>query len=566
MPQSPLSAFRLHHSAFLLLLLLPACTTPIQKPSPLTGLNWGDQGDGTYKNPILNCDFSDPDVIRVDDTFYLIASDFHFVGMQILQSKDLVNWTIAGQIFPKLTMDPKYDQMRGYGQGTWAPSLRYHNGEFYIYVCTPRDGLFMWHAKNPTGPWSDTVTVKKVPFWEDPCPFWDDDGQAYLVHSKKGAGPLIIHKMSPDGTTLLDDGKQVYFHKGAEGPKFYKRHGYYYLSFPEGGVSDGWQNVIRAKNIYGPYERREVLVKGSPHQGGIVELSSGESWFIGFKSVGWLGRVTNLEPVTWGSDDWPVFGYAGKHVLTANKPNIGTSTSPTRPELNDNFHETALSPLWQWNHNPINEDWSLTAQPGALRLNASPARYLALARNTLTQKLWDYYGIIDVQLSTKNFVDGDRAGITFISGDEFGWIGVEQRDGVRRIVSQMGPPPAVKRPSTPGLRRTRVPARKPAPPTTQSASPLPPPPKTPVLPGPIVPDTITLRAIYNRDGTLTFAFSADNKNFTQIPGKTTLRFLDWKGSRIGLFCYGPRPGAADFLSFRYRYFSTNQDLISHLDR
>jgi len=255
-----------------------------------TPLPWGDQGDGTYKNPILPADYSDPDVIRVGKDFYLVASDFHFVGIQVLHSRDLVNWQIIGQVFDRLTMDPKYDEMNGYAQGTWAPSLRYHNGIFYLYVCTPHDGLFRWTAKKPAGPWFG-VTVKTVDRWEDPCPFWDDDGQAYLVHSKLGAGPLILHKMNAEGTELLDEGVEIYRGPVAEGPKFYKRHGWYYISLPEGGVNKGGQTVLRSRAIYGPYERRVVLPDGSPHQGGIVELDNGESWFLGFKSTGSLGRV-----------------------------------------------------------------------------------------------------------------------------------------------------------------------------------------------------------------------------------------------------------------------------------
>ena len=202
-------------------------------------LTWGDQGDGTYRNPVLKADYSDPDVIRVGDDFYLVASDFHYVGMQVLHSRDLVNWEVVGQVFPRLDMHPKYDEMNGYAQGTWAPTLRHHDGRFYVYVCTPYDGLFMWHATDPRGPWSETVTVKAVERWEDPAPFWDDDGKAYLVHSVLGAGPLILHRMSPDGRTLLDDGVEIYRGPVAEGPKLFKRGGDYYISLPEGGVETG---------------------------------------------------------------------------------------------------------------------------------------------------------------------------------------------------------------------------------------------------------------------------------------------------------------------------------------
>ncbi len=446
-------------------------------------LQWGDQGDGTYKNPILKADFSDPDLIRVGDDFYLIASDFHYVGMQVLHSKDLVNWTVAGQVFPRLVMGAKYDEMKGYGQGTWAPSIRYHDGEFYIFVCTPRDGLFMWHAKSPTGSWSDTVTVKAVDGWEDPCPFWDDDGQAYLVHSRKGAGPLILHRMAADGTRLLDEGREIYKGKGSEGPKMYKRHGYYYISLPEQGVSKGCQTVLRASKLYGPYERKVVLEAGSPHQGGFVELPNGQGWFIAFKSVGWLGRVCNLEPVVWGQDDWPMFGNAGKHVKGGKKPEVGEATKPSRPDVNDEFDGATLRPIWQWNHNPVNDFWSLKEAPGTLRLKAMPAKSIAMAHNTLTQKLWDDYGIIDVKLSLSQMGERQRAGITFLSGDEFGWVGVEQQNGERRIVGALAP----RHPrSSPGL---RWPSRI-LPPET--------------FKGPKVLDVVYLRTIYEKKGVAGF--------------------------------------------------------------
>ena len=343
-----------------------------------TPISWGDQGNGRYRNPVLKSDYSDPDILRHGDDFYLIASDFHFVGMQVLHSKDLVNWRVIGQVFDRLEMHAKYDEMKGYSQGTWAPALRYHDGEFYVFVCTPEDGLFMWHAENPAGPWSKTVVVKAVPKWEDPCPFWDDDGQAYLVHSYYGAGPLVLHKMSADGTRLLDDGKEIYRGSVAEGPKMFKRKGFYYISLPEGGVSTGWQTVLRSKNIYGPYERKQVLPAGSPHQGGLVELENGESWFMSFKSRGYLGRICYLNPVTWGADDWPVFGDQGKPVDEWKKPNVGKAVRIERPQTSDEFSATSLSPIWQWNHNPVPDVWSLKKRPGVSAPRGAAVR-LALA-------------------------------------------------------------------------------------------------------------------------------------------------------------------------------------------
>jgi beta-xylosidase len=472
-------------------------------------LPWGDQGDGTYKNPILKSDFSDPDVVRVGDDFYLVASDFSYVGIQVLHSKDLVNWQYIGQVFSKLTMDPKYDQMKGYGQGTWAPSLRYHDGQFYLYVCTPYDGLFMWHTKNPAGPWSDMVTVKKVPLWEDPCPLWDDDGQAYLVHSHKGAGPLILHRMSADGTTLLDDGKQIYFNKGAEGPKFYKRHGYYYISLPEGGVATGGQTVLRAKNIYGPYERRVVFASPSTHQGGMVELNSGEAWFISFKSTGYLGRITYLNPVKWGDDDWPIFGDNGKPVDAWKKPDVGGVYPIEKPRVNDEFNSPNLALMWQWNHNPVPGAWSLSARPGWLRLTALPAASLTLARNTLTQKLWDESGVVDAKLDAGNMAEGQRAGFTFISGNQFGWVGVLDH----HIAWEGG--------------------------------------GGPTIPG----NEVWIRGTYHGDAARLW-YSLDGRNFVDTGQIFQLKFGFWKGARVGIFSYGPHGGAADFDYFHYQYGKT----------
>ncbi len=482
-----------------------------------TILSWGDQGDGTFRNPVLKADYSDPDVIRHGGDFYLVASDFHFVGMQVLHSNDLVNWRIVGQVFDRLDMDPRYDEMKGYGQGTWAPTLRYHDGQFYVFVCTPSEGLFMWHAKDPSGPWSKTVTVKAVPGWEDPCPFWDEDGQAYLVHSYKGAGPLILHKMSADGTRLLDEGREIYRGPVAEGPKLFKRKGYYYISLPEGGVEKGWQTVLRSRDLYGPYERREVLPPGSPHQGGLVDLASGETWFLSFESTGYLGRIGYLNPVTWTDDDWPVFGDNGQPGAAWKKPNVGRSYSIVRPQTSDEFSSRTLSPNWQWNHNPVAQAWSLARRPGYLRLEALPASGLDTARNTLTEKLWDSAGLIDVKMDTGLMKDGQAAGFAFMSGSDFGWVGVVQEKGVRRVRWFGGEGPTVQG------------------------------------------KEVWLRGINSGD-TGRVLYSLDGKSFVDPGDVFHLRFRFWKGARVAIFSYGPNGGAADFDYVRYRYGATTEAL------
>lgn len=471
-------------------------------------LSWGDQGDGTYRNPVLNADYSDPDVVRVGDDFYLVASDFHFVGIQVLHSRDLVNWQVIGQVFDRLSMANSYDVMGAYAQGTWAPSLRYHNGRFYLYVCTPKDGVFRFTARDPKGPW-EMVTVKRVADWEDPCPLWDADGQAYLVHSVHGAGPLILHKMNAEGTQLLDDGVVIYRGPVAEGPKFYQRNGWYYISLPEGGVEKGGQTVLRSKAIYGPYERRVVLPDGSPHQGGIVELDNGESWFIGFKSADHLGRVAHLLPVRWADDGWPVFGDNGRAIETSKKPSLPTG-SIQHPATSDDFSGGKLPPQWQWNHNPLNEAWSLTERPGWLRLRGQPAPEPMLARNTLTQKIWGPNGVVTVKLDPRGLTEGQSAGFAFMSGKVFNSVGVTRVQGKLRLYSEAG------------------------------------------LGGEVAEQELWLRGTYD-GGIARLHTSIDGETFVDVGAKVTLRFGQWKGARVALFAYGPGGGMADFDDFQYRH-------------
>ena len=405
-------------------------------------------------------------------------------------------------------MSPKYDNMAGYGEGTWAPTLRYHNGSFYIFVCTPYDGLFMWHAKNPAGPWSKTITVKAVERWEDPCPFWDDDGKAYLIHSLKGAGPLILNRMSPDGTKLLDGGVEIYHGPTAEGPKMFKRHGWYYISLPEGGVGTGGQTVLRSKNIYGPYERHVVLPPESPHQGALVELANGDWWFLCFKSTGFLGRITYLMPVKWGANDWPVFGDNGHTVERWTKPNVQRICPTTRPRHRDDFNERTLSPIWQWNHNPVNDAWSLTARPGWLRLTALPASELSKARNTLTEKLWGEAGTIEVKFDVSQMTDGEQAGFAFMSGDAFESVGVTQRTTARRITWRDN--------------------------------------EGPELTG----NDIWFRGTYHGKNARLF-YSTNGETYTDTSQAVELKFGKWKGARPAVFNYGPNGGIADVDYIRY---------------
>ncbi|HPF52874.1 MAG TPA: glycoside hydrolase 43 family protein, partial [Draconibacterium sp.] len=256
-----------------------------------------DNGDGTYKNPILYADYSDPDVVRVGDDFYMTASSFNCVpGLPVLHSKDLVNWQLIGHAIEKLVPEDVYDKPQ-HGNGIWAPCICYHNNEFYIYYPDPDFGIYMIKAKNAEGPWTDPVLVKAGKGLIDPSPLWDEDGKVYLVHAFAGSragikSVLVVNELNGEGTKAIGENVMVYdghdTNPTVEGPKFYKRNGYYYIFAPAGGVSTGWQLALRSQNIFGPYEVKTVMTQGNteingPHQGAWVTTQTGEDWFIHFQ-------------------------------------------------------------------------------------------------------------------------------------------------------------------------------------------------------------------------------------------------------------------------------------------
>ena len=255
----------------------------------------------------------------------------------------------------------KFDRP-AHGEGSWAPSIRYHDGMYYVYFCTPQDGLFVARTDDPKGKWELTQMVE-VAKWEDPCPFWDEDGQAYLAHSIHRGGPAIIHRMSADGLRLLDNGKVVYHDEEAnpilEGLKMEKRDGWYYIFAPAGGVESGWQTVLRSRDIFGPYEARKVMEEGDtgingPHQGALNDTQTGEWWFMNFQSKGIYGRVTHLQPARWTDDGWIVIGEdkdgdgIGNPVQTYRKPNVGKTYAAVNPQTSDEFTEKTPGRQWQW--------------------------------------------------------------------------------------------------------------------------------------------------------------------------------------------------------------------------
>ena len=490
---------------------------------------------------MLFADYSDPDVIRDGNIYYLIASSFGFVpGIPILQSNDLVHWTIIGHVLPRIELDPRYDMVGGnrYGRGVWAPALRKHNGLFYVYFPTPDEGIFVSTAAKITGPWSKPVAVIAQAGLEDPCPFWDDDGKAYLVHSKKGAGPLILHQMSPDGKTVLDEGKEIVRDPQnlptLEGPKIYKRNGYYYIFAPFGGVGTGSQVVLRSKSIYGPYEHRVVLHQGStkingPHQGGYIESQDGKGWFIHFQSRGAHGRIDHLEPVRW-EDDWPIMGDAppgettGQPVSTWAIPNHPGKDSDQRPQTSDEFGAAVLGPQWEWNHNPVDADWSLTARRGYLRLNPEFATDLLSAHNTLTQMMQDESFEFTSRLDVSGMKDGDHAGIAMFEQAASG-VQVVQAGEVRSL----------------SFFHTRDEVAGP----TQ------------------LPGSVVLLRVQVEGDTADYSYSLDDgKTFQPIASPVRIGFSWWKGSRPALFAYTTAHSAdAAHIDFDWAHYKPLDQLL-----
>ena len=353
---------------FLMLLTTVSLTVSAQYKSQV----WSPaNGDGTYTNPVINADYSDPDVCvgPSGEDYYMTASSFQCTpGLPILHSKDLVNWTIVGYALKTLyTGDKALEEHFAtpqHGAGVWAPSIRYHQGEYYIYWGDPDYGVYMVKTKNPAGDWEAPVCVIEGKGMIDTTPLWDEDGRCYLVNGwansrGKFASVLCVRELSADGKRAISDPVIVFDGNGTEnrtceGPKFYKRDGWYWIMCPAGGVPDGFQLAMRSKSPYGPYEHKIVLAQGKtningPHQGGWVHNKYGEDWFLHFQDKEAYGRVVHLNPVDWSSG-WPVMGKKGEPVTTYKKPQ-SSSTTIANPVENDEFNSPVLGKQWQWHAN-----------------------------------------------------------------------------------------------------------------------------------------------------------------------------------------------------------------------
>ena len=418
-----------------------------------------DNGNSTYNNPIIHADYSDPDAIRVGDDYYMVSSSFnHIPGLPILHSKDLVNWKIIGHALKKQPPYDVYDKVQ-HGAGVWAPSIRYHKNEFYIYYPDPDFGIYLVKAKNIMGPWSEPLLIEAGKGLIDPCPLWDDNarlpdgqGKTYLVHAFAGSRAgiksiIVVKEMNMEGTKIVSDGVMVYdgheLDPTIEGPKFYKRNGYYYIFAPAGGVSTGWQTVLRSKNIYGPYERKVVIDQGTttingPHQGAWVTTQTGEDWFLHFQDKEAYGRIVHLQPMKW-INDWPVIGVdkdgdgKGEPVLVHKKPNVGKQYVPSTVQDGDEFNGTKFGLQWQWQANP-KEGWAFPTPGGSLRMfsvyQPDSNSNLWSMPNILGQKFPAEEFKVTVKVSFKPKFENETFGLVVLGTDYASLSLIKKKDGI----------------------------------------------------------------------------------------------------------------------------------------
>ncbi len=489
---------------------------------------WGDLGNGRYRNPVLPADYSDLDAIRVGDDYYAISSTFQFSpGMAILHSRDLVNWTTVGHAVPDLTQispELNWNRMNRYGRGIWAGAIRHHGGRFWIYFGTPEEGYFMTSALRPEGPWAPLHQVLGASGWDDCAPFWDDDGKGYFIGTNFSDGYKIhLWEMSPDNKTLIAGSDRViYQSKGSEANKLYKFNGTYFHFFSEVHGDMRVMMMRRATSIRGPWSDKRQLMHGDlsamqPNQGGIVQGPDKNWYFFTHHGDGdWAGRAGSLLPVHW-VDGWPVIGKPdqagiGTMVWEANMP---VSASRRQfPQGGDDFDGGSLAPVWEWNYQPRMDKWSLSDRPGFLRLHAfsglDGANLLKVA-NVLTQRVVRTSGQSFVaRLELKGMADGQHAGLAHFTAqpragnpaESTASAGIVMAGGKRYVeISRDGS-------------YTRL--------------------------QPWAHDTVWLRSSWGLDGKSTLAVSADGKLFQPVLADFPLTWGAYRGSRAGLFTFNPK--------------------------
>ena len=526
-----------------------------------------DNGNGTFTNPLFYDEFSDPDVIRVGDDYYLAGTTMHAVpGLVILHSKDLVNWEFASYCFDRFDFPEDKFALKNhqeiYGQGIWAPCIRYANGQFYVFSNINGKGLQCYTAKDIKGPWTHHNMQGNI---YDLGVLFDDDGKIYAIHKY---GEVHCTELKPDMSGPVEGSDRVIIPEGngiGEGHHMYKIDGMYYLISTDYSPN-GRTLCSRSKNIWGPYETRVIqadetygyhgvgrttvprgtkyrigedgtkfgVAPASPdatgcdnaHQGGIVQAKDGTWWALFMQDFHSIGRTVCLMPMTW-EDGWPMVGLKGnlgRAPRTWFKPGVQSVAVPQQQterrapyDRSDDFNGKTLKPVWQWNHNPDDKLWSLKG--GKLRIQSQPSEQLMWARNTLTQRVIGPKSIATVELSTKGMKDGDVCGLGNINVP-CSWIGIVKagKTLTLRCFEQM---------------------------TNDTAS----------VPVDLVNGKIFLRMIGDYDNNQAqYAYSTDGENFQTIGRMMPLTYqlITFQGSRHALFAYnikGKQGGYAEFDNF-----------------
>lgn len=503
-----------------------------------------DEGNGMYRNPVLHADYSDPDVCAVGEDYFLTASSFNCTpGLPILHSKDLVNWKIVNYALKKVEPVEYYNEPR-HGKGVWAPSIRFHEGMYYIYWGDPDFGIFMVKTRDPYGEWDAPVLVKAGKGMIDPCPLWDDDGRVYLAHAWAGSrakfnSVLTVCELNKEGTAVISDPVLVFdgndgVNHTIEGAKFYKRNGFYYLFAPAGGVVSGWQLVMRSKDVYGPYEARIVMAQGKtdingPHQGGWVDTPAGESWFLHFQDKGAYGRVLHLNPMKW-VNDWPVIGVdkdgdgCGDPVSRYRKPKTDKTYPIETPVESDEFDTRKLWLQWEWHAN-YQDVFGFTTNMGYVRIyghELSPHfKNFWEVPNLLMQKFpaEEFTATAKLKVSAKD--DGQLSGL-IIMGWDYSWIGVEKQEEkflLKQAVCKDAEQGNLEQVSTLAVLE---PSRK--------------------FEAGLFPNyerEIYIRVHVDKGAYCRFSYSLDGKKFTEAGTLFKARQGKWIGAKVGMFSVTP---------------------------
>lgn len=524
-----------------------------------------DNGNGTYSNPLFYEEFEDPDIIRVGDTYYLAGTTMHMnPAVQLMQSKDLVNWELAGYCMDRLDLGPAFrlEDGRGiYGRGIWAPCIRHHNDMFYVFTNVNGAGLQVFRSKSIHGPWERN----QLPGRHDLSVLFDDDGKVYIISGANS--PYPIEELAPDLKSFVPGVRHQLDAKMGEGHHLYKVNGKYYdISAIPGATTD--QMVARADSIDGPWTV-ERMVQGESlgvttvapahatpgdrgltlHQGGMVDTPSGQWWSVIMSDHGSAGRMVALVPITW-DNGFPIIGLPGNLRKAPNtwiKPDHVAPPSPgvvpgipqpraavpqdPKPAFvhDDNFDSGRLNAEWQWSHVPDDTKWSLTEKPGVLRLHSLPADSFYAARNSICQRPPGPESIMTVELNTSGMVAGDTAGLALLSSP-YAWIGVvKTAEGT-----------TLQRYTSPNMGRGR-----------RGAAPAAP--ANPPMMGPANPPVrlwLRVHCNFDTDEAL-YSWSADGRGFTPLgdPFTMTFQLTTFQGVRPSLFHYntsGQPGGYVDF--------------------